>query len=358
VFDIVFRSVIIWLGMAIESEITLSGQKQGKNSNIESSPSTKLAKAKRATPSWRYCRPVYTGCIIIVREEHKMRIPPYWAKGTYAGTDRKGKDQTFWAWGWSFTGLAAAKEDAIARARSIFDRLTNGTRIDSYDYLERPLREEIIDSLRQGEDDIAVITRNRYGALVLNSSSVCFADVDFPELRYQGLVDAVLLFFSKSRRQQRMRAARDATVQAVRDWAERNPQRSFRLYRTFAGLRLLFTDRLYDPTSAETVDLLTSVGSDLLYRRLTEKQECFRARLTPKPWRCGCRRPRNRYPWDDADKERTYREWEQKYEEKTTGYVTCQFVEKLGGGTLDARTNTIVDIHDQYACGETEAKLA
>ena len=287
-----------------------------------------------------------------------MRIPPYWAKGTYAGKDRKGKDHAFMTWGWSFTDLAAAEQDAIARATSIFDRLTGDARPESYDYLERPLREEIIDSIRQGEDEIAVITRNFYGAFILNTASVCFADVDFPKVQSKGLVDAVLLFFSRNRRQQRMRAACDATVQAVRDWAQRNPQHSFRLYRTFAGLRLLFTDRLYDPTSDETVDLLKSLGSDPWYRRLTKRQECFRARLTPKPQRCGCEKPRDRYPWDDPVKERAYRQWEQEYEEKTTGYVTCQLVERFGDDGPDAHTNTIVDIHDKYACGEAGARLA
>jgi len=287
-----------------------------------------------------------------------MRIPPYWAKGTHTGTDREAVDHTYWAWGWSFTSLAAAEEDARARAKRIFDRLTSGTRPDSYDYLERPLREEIVEVLSQDDDEFAVITRNRYGALVLNASSVCFADVDFPKPNSQGFVDSVLLLFSKSKREQRVQAACDATVQAVRDWAGRNPQHSFRLYRTFAGLRLLFTDRLYEPTSEETVDLLTGVGSDPLYRRLTERQECFRARLTPKPWRCGCSTPWSRYPWDDAEAESNHRDWQREYEAKTTGYATCQFVETFGGGTPEERTRSIVDIHDRYTCGENGSRLA
>ncbi len=287
-----------------------------------------------------------------------MRIPPYWAKETRSGEDQKGKRYTFWAWGWSFSSLTAAKEDATARARRIIDRLKSGIQPDTYDYLERPLREEIIDSIKQGEDEIAVITRNRYGALTLNSASVCFADVDFPEIKSEGVLDAILLFFSWKRRRQRRQAARDATSQRVRDWAKRNAPRSFRLYRTFAGLRLLFTDRLYDPISDETADLLVDLGSDTRYRTLTEKQECFRARLTPKPWRCGCSRPPNRYPWDHADAEKTYRQWQRKYEDKAEGYVTCQLVETLGDGTMDTHVNAIVDFHDRHACGEPGAKLA
>ena len=144
-----------------------------------------------------------------------MRIPPYWAKGSYANTDREGRTRRFLAWGWSFVDLSEAKEEAVARAKRIFERLTSGQPTGSYDYLECPLREEIVDTFKDGDDQVAVLTRNRYGSLVLNSASTCFADVDFPRLRSNGLIDAILLLFSRSRRQERMQAARDATVQAV-----------------------------------------------------------------------------------------------------------------------------------------------
>jgi hypothetical protein len=287
-----------------------------------------------------------------------MRIPPYWARAEHAGMNREGKEQTFWAWGWSFENLIAAKRDAAARAKRIFDHLVNGTQPDSYDYLERPFREEIVDSLTDGEDEIALITRNRYGALVLNSASVCFVDVDFPQIQSHGFIDALLLFFSGRRRRQRMQVTRDATIQTIRDWAQRNPNRSFRLYRTRAGLRLLFTDRLYSPTSAETARMLKDLGSDSLYLKLTEKQECFRARLTPKPWRCGCRKPPNQYPWDNAEAERTYRHWEQEYREKTRGYTTCELVETIGEGVSERSVNAIVDLHDRSACGDPGSALA
>ena len=155
-----------------------------------------------------------------------------------------------------------------------------------------------------------------------------------------------------------MQVARDATMQAVRDWAQRNPNHSLRLYRTRAGLRLLFTDRLYSPTSAETARMLRDLGSDSLYRKLTEKQESFRARLTPKPWRCGCRRPPSQYPWDDAEAERMYREWEREYQEKIKGYATCELVETIGKGASEGSVNLIVDLHDRCACGIPGSALA
>ena len=215
-----------------------------------------------------------------------MRIPKHWTKGSYTGRDDDGAESTFSAWGWSLDSLAAAQEDAVARAKRIFDYLVHGQQLDAYEYADRPMREEIVQTLRDGDRDIAVITRNGYGALVLNTASVLFVDVDYPRIQATGLWDALLLALSRSRREWRLAAARELTLESVRRWAQDHPERAFRLYRTRAGLRLLFVDGLYQPKSDETKRLLTELGSDPLYRRLTLRQECFRARLTPKPWRC------------------------------------------------------------------------
>jgi hypothetical protein len=287
-----------------------------------------------------------------------VRIPPYWAKETYTGTDRAGREQTFAAWGWSFDDPAAAKQDALARAKRIFDRLTSGATPDHYQYLEHPLREEIVDTLAQDGEPVAVITRNSYGCLVLNSARVCFADVDFPRARPLGFLDALLMLFSAARREGRKQAAEAETMRAVREWADRNPERTFRLYRTAAGLRLLFTDRLYEPTSRETAGLLAELGSDVLYRRLTEKQECFRARLTPKPWRCGCRQPPHRYPWDNTEAKSECRAWQGEYEEKARGYATCRLIGAMGDDSHDEGIRAVVRVHDQYACGDPQTALA
>ncbi|MHC4354521.1 MAG: hypothetical protein ACYS0H_17595 [Planctomycetota bacterium] len=287
-----------------------------------------------------------------------MRIPRYWARGSHAGVDPRGQEQVFRAWGWSFNSLAGAKEEARARARRIFDALTGGRKPDSYDYLEYPLREEIVDSIGPTGEETAIVTRNRYGALVLNCRAICFADVDFPQVKSTGVLDALFLLFSAQRRRERARELQEASIEKIRAWSERHPERSFRLYRTAAGLRLLFTDQGYDPVSEEVSNLLGELGSDPLYKRLTLKQECFRARLTAKPWRCGCRRPPNRYPWETTDAERRYRAWQKEYEAKSREYVTCCFLETFGGSFSGVPFSDIVNLHDQYTCRSGNAKLA
>ena len=133
--------------------------------------------------------------------------------------------------------------------------------------------------------------------------------------------------------------------------------RNYRLYRTLAGLRLVLTDRSYDPCAAETVQLLEELQSDPLYVRLTQNQECFRARLTPKPWRCRCAKPPATYPWTSVEKEQAQRAWEQTYAECARGYATCELLHQAGrpGEETIAR---VLKVHDHHACGAAGLPLA
>ena len=111
--------------------------------------------------------PLLTG-----REDWKeliMLIPKFWEQANYGGEDRDGKHVAFSVWGWSCESAADAKELAAERAKRAFDWWVNGSqRREAYDYLDQPLREEIVETIGSDDDQTAVITRNRYGALVLN----------------------------------------------------------------------------------------------------------------------------------------------------------------------------------------------
>ncbi len=286
-----------------------------------------------------------------------MRIPRYWARQDYTGVGRNGKSQTISAWGWSVLSQTDAQAHAVARAKSALDKLAAGDHPSDYDYLERPLREEIVENISVGDEEIALITRNRYGALVLNCADVCFVDVDFPPVRGRGLVDGFLLAFSAARRRARMQAGEQSTLEKVRAWARNHPGRSFRLYRTAAGLRLLFTDRLYDPTAGETGTLLAELESDELYRRLTLKQESFRARLTAKPWRCGCSQPPNRYPRETPKTQEMFAQWLATYEAQAGGRAVCRLVEAIGEPARHEGIRTVVEVHDQYTCTQEAGEL-
>jgi hypothetical protein len=286
-----------------------------------------------------------------------MRIPPYWTKGHYSAEDVHGKKQKFSAWGWSFDSPEAAQEDGAARARRIFDYVTNQQKPDTYDYLEHPLREEIVESIENGSKQTAVITRNRYGALILNCVSVCFVDIDFPVPKPLGFWAGIFSIFSSKKTETPEDTQGDA-IKQVTDWSGQNPNRSFRLYQTAAGLRLLFTDRTYDPVSSEVGDLFQTLGSDSLYQKLTLKQACFRARLTPKPWRCGCKRPPYDYPRESTEKEQIYARWLQTYESKSQAYGICRLIQTFGVDTQDEIIRDVIKKHDTYACSNSGKPLA
>jgi hypothetical protein len=109
----------------------------------------------------------------------------------------------------------------------------------------------------------------------------------------------------------------------VAAWAAKRPDLGLRVYRTLAGLRCLVTNVPFEPASPEAQSILRELRSDPLYTRLCQAQECFRARLTPKPWRCSAPPPPSRYPWLNVSAETRYRQWEQDYESLTEHYTGC-----------------------------------
>lgn len=280
-----------------------------------------------------------------------MKIPPYWTS-----RDRN----EIRAWGWSFESLEAAGRDAEARLDRILTRVKQGAPPPrEYEYADRPMREEIVERVPHDGEEIAVLTRNRYGALVLNSVGVCFVDIDFADPKPQpaGFWDGLARMFGKKKAQpggDRYAAAEAAALERVKAWARSNPGRDYRLYRTAAGLRLMMTDKVYDPVAPETDRLFEQLGSDPCYRRLTRRQECFRARLTPKPWRLRVGLPYTRYPRETAGQEKGFRDWLARYEAKSAAFATCRLVEATGQTPADGRIGKIVALHDQYACDGTK----
>jgi hypothetical protein len=288
-----------------------------------------------------------------------MNIPPFWTRETYSGVDQKGRSRNFTANGWSFHSLEEARQQAAQRARKIFDLITKGQKPETYeDYLDRPIQEEIIETIHHEKEQVGLITRNRYGALVLNTACVLIVDVDFPQLSPDSLWEGIVWLFVPSKKHRDQTALELQTLNRIEQWATNNPTRHFRLYQTRMGLRIIFTDMLYEPQSEITLMILDQLESDPLYKKLTSKQECFRARLTPKPWRCNCSRPPKRYPWNNEIEEAEYRKWEHKYTQAVSGYKTCEFLNYFGAKTKNEVIQKIVNIHDEWTCNGSSQPLA
>jgi hypothetical protein len=143
---------------------------------------------------------------------------------------------------------------------------------------------------------------------------------------------------------------------SVEQFVAARPQWGLRLYRTFAGLRGIVTHDLFDPKSDAALGVLRDMGSDPLYVRLCKAQECFRARLTPKPWRCGLRHNWIRYPIEDAITAERFAQWKAKYDACEGRYATCRFLGHLGSDKIHPEVGRIIELHDFVTkCNESLA---
>ncbi|MBI5879562.1 MAG: hypothetical protein HZB53_18075 [Chloroflexi bacterium] len=262
-----------------------------------------------------------------------MNIPKYWAHLRQPIDTSSGRYQ-YNCWQWSNTSEAEAIQRAQARVLEVAKKAASGADLDRYGYGDRPMREEIVIEMRNGSDTVAAITRNAYGALVLNAANAMFIDIDIDE------------------DEQRRREPK--VLEGIQRFAADNAGWGIRMYRTRGGLRGLFTHALFDPTDRGTADLLRALGSDPLYIRLCAAQQCFRARLTPKPWRCDAGKPPARFPFPDKPTEARYRAWVQRYEQASQSYGVCRLVGAYGVATRDPIVNAVLEVHDRYTRpGET-----
>ena len=107
-----------------------------------------------------------------------MKLARYWTRSSGEATDSEGQRIQVVTRGWSDESIDHAKNVAAERAGRLAQRIASdpSARKD-YDYDEAPVPEAVVRDLRS-EGLAAVVTRNSYGALVLNADNLLFADVD------------------------------------------------------------------------------------------------------------------------------------------------------------------------------------
>jgi hypothetical protein len=290
-----------------------------------------------------------------------MLIPEYWSKAIAEQTDRKGRKKTFCCWRSSEESEADAHESALAAAKRILERLTRGEHLAGYGYGETPLREEVIQRFTGPDDELrAAVTRNAYGALVLNTARVMFIDVDFPELMISPLELLKRIFRFSRRSDDRDPAAQyeSDAVGKLEQYVREHPGWAVRAYRTCWGVRGMVTHDLFDPTAEVTQAVFSAVRADPLYVRLCNVQKSFRARLTPKPWRCRCHRHSVTWPREDALQEDRFQKWLATYDARQSDYATCRFIRTLGGETVHPEVSDIIEIHDKLTRCHEPLRLA
>ena len=280
-----------------------------------------------------------------------MHFPKYWALGSSGD---------FSAWHWSDTSPEDARAKANASAERLKQRLlSSNVRNNRYGYADRMLREPVIEEVsaqHPEENGRAIITRNSYGALVLNTDKICFVDIDLPKQRApQRLKALVASFFGKSAANPPATPAEDPLAR-VQHWFKCNGAWSGRLYETGGGFRILITSHFLDPVSSETEQLFGQLGADPLYCRLCKNQASFRARLTPKPWRCRLRNPPAKWPFLSSKAEERFAAWQSRYESTQREFVTCKYLQTLGSEQVLAGIETVVSRHDDATGALTTGK--
>jgi hypothetical protein len=334
-----------------------------------------------------------------------MLIPRYWSRAESTATTPAGKFVRFHVWRGSRSSPAEAQALADEAVRRVADRIRSGAGFpERYAYGDRPLREEVVGEFPgtpTADAPDAAITRNAYGALVLNAARVFFIDVDVesadrPQASSAGssasagpptdpiaaareLVDALPLpsgvksllggFFGSKPARPAAPATppppppapadpASAALDRLRRWVAGHPEWRVRVYRTHSGLRYLVTHALFTPTDPQAQEAMAALGADAQYIRLCQVQKSFRARLTPKPWRIGMENPPATFPYEDPSAEALMRGWEARYEVASQGRATCRFMEELGGGTEHPQVTALRNLHDERTRATSGLPLA
>ena len=289
-----------------------------------------------------------------------MHIPRIWEKESVEGVNADGFKVQACGWGWSEDDVAEARRRASESASRILQWLLGdraGQEPGRYGYPDRLPREEIIkEYLDPQGQPVAFVSRNQYGALILNTRDLMFIDVDEPTPSSSKRKGLFASWFGGASAEDSTQV--DNTLNQIRETAVGHPDLAFRVYRTHSGYRLMVTNLLLEADSARAQQLLEDFQADPLYIRMCRNQQCFRARLTPKPWRCQIGMPPAKFPFADAAAKEAYRSWEQAYNRKVAGFSTCQLVDVIGDETVDSSRSDFLSLHDRLSNVDGDYPLA
>lgn len=104
--------------------------------------------------------------------------------------------------------------------------------------------------------------------------------------------------------------------------------------------------------------MLGDLGCDPLYVRLCRSQQSFRARLTPKPWRCGVASPPSRFPHETPERAAAFERWLAAYDACCERYAVCEALPSVGDDFVSSDVAPLVSLHDEATRASTGLPLA
>lgn len=291
-----------------------------------------------------------------------MRIPTIWAKHTEKfEVPNWGKIGNKWNIDGKITvdhhfigGSNSTEQDAYEQAlrkRDIIKAKIEGrTRILNEPDYEVDICEEIIVKI----DEQNIITRNKYGALVLNSEHTLFVDIDtnfmYSGLLFVGIVEYFRRFFSSIKNYGK------GTIGNIESILSRNKYKHLytRIYETPNGYRLIILGQDFNANSKASQQLMTKLSADYSYARLCKLQNCYRARLTPKPWRIGVKRPKIVFPFRTEEEDLIHQEWVSMYQTVSERFAACRLVKEIG----NPKQSRVVEYHDKFCKALSDLPMA
>ncbi len=324
-----------------------------------------------------------------------MIIPEFWAEARLQHKTHR-RQITVKRFGWSDISQEGAQAMADQRAADALRRIEAGeplTRREikaSYGVEGMPIREEVLARLGS-----VVITRNLYGSACLNTPNVLFVDVDhdlrprfsltcgqllillagsagyawyvgsprafFFALLVCAIVSWAVIRLLNALHRRFSESPSNAALRRIREFSEAHPDWHLRVYETPAGCRVLVMHDVFEPNSEPVRECFRAFGADPVYAQMCELQGCFRARVSPKPWRTGFEEQLRPKPGVWPVKPEYLpgrRKWVRDYEEKAAGHASCRFVRTFGSSRTHPEAEAVRILHDRLCRTESGLPLA
>ena len=236
-----------------------------------------------------------------------------------------GRSKSIRVYGGSNESVEDARLSALSRVEYIKNKIV-GIKIIDTDY-QIAIREEVIVEINENN----IITRNRYGALILNSTELSIIDIDSHRYSFWEAIGFI---------------KRDNKTEIVKNidklfLKSSLPFTGMRAYETCKGIRLI-GDIYINPDGDKFKKMMKMLNADWMFTIMCQKQSCYRARLTPKPYRMKIKSIKYKWPMTPSEYE-SARGWVAEYEKESELYSTVRLVKEYGTSLVD---NHIVKIHD------------
>lgn len=279
-----------------------------------------------------------------------MKFAKYWEKIDIPVNEKLFGQSEISVWGASNDSPEQAQDCVNKRAlvlKKLIDRGFDNR--DEYEYSNGYIKEEILEEIKSDRGKVlAVLTRNSYGAAILNTEIVLFGDIDLPKTPLKA---GFLGLFGKKVMD------KNYFLEKIENYQKNNSALTIKVYETFAGLRFVITNAIYNSEDASVIKMFADLDVDPLYANLCKRQKCFRARLTPKPWRIGLDRPGSRFPRSRDLKQNEFNLWLKSYTQASSQWTTVKLLKTFGSHKIHSDVQRVLEVHDRYAC-KTSGQLA